>query len=335
MLRPIPIEGTEQIEQFCAFPGSGACTPKMLTRHQADASWMLLDNTGCAAARCSLWRRHVPEYAGHQLGLIGHFAAQAPDAAARILSLACDQLSSLGCTMAVGPLDGNTWRQYRLITERGAEPTFFLEPEHPDNWPAYFSHGGFFPLSQYVSTLNSDPGRPDTRLSSVAESIQEQGIEIRPVDLDRFEDELFQIHRVAVESCRNNFLFAPIDACEFSHQYLSLRPYVRPELVLLAERQGLVIGFVFAIPDVLQSARCRNIDTVILKTLCVLPEYAGKGLGSLLVSRCQEIAVRLGYRRVIHALMQDNNFSTRISSYYARPIRRYALFARYLGDAKP
>jgi GNAT superfamily N-acetyltransferase len=307
----------------------------MLTRHQADASWMLLDDTGRVAARCSLWWRHVPEYPGHRLGLIGHFAAHAPDAATQLLSLACDQLSSQGCSLAVAPLDGNTWRQYRLITERSAESSFFLEPDHPDDWPAYFSHSGFCPLSRYVSTLNSDPGRPDARLRSVAERVQEQGIEIRPVDLERFEGELRQIYRVAVESCRDNFLFTPISACEFVLLYRPVRPYVRPELVLLAETQGSVIGFVFAIPDVLQSRRGCRIDTVILKTLCVLPEYAGKGLGSLLVSRCQEIAACLGYRRVIHALMQENNISKRISSYYTRPIRRYALFARHLGDTRP
>ena len=36
---------------------------------------------------------------------------------------------------AVGPLDGSTWRRYRLVTERGVEPPFFMEPDNPDDWP--------------------------------------------------------------------------------------------------------------------------------------------------------------------------------------------------------
>jgi len=29
-------------------------------------------------------------------------------------------------------MDGSTWHRYRLPTERGAEPTFFLEPDNPE-----------------------------------------------------------------------------------------------------------------------------------------------------------------------------------------------------------
>ena len=41
--------------------------------------------------------------------------------------------------MAVGPMDGSTWRRYRFITERGAEPAFFLETYNPDVWPLNFT----------------------------------------------------------------------------------------------------------------------------------------------------------------------------------------------------
>jgi hypothetical protein len=92
------------------------------------------------------------------------------------------------------------------------------------------------------------------------------------------------------------------------------------------------VGFIFALPDALQSTRGEAIDTVIIKTVAVLPERAYAGLGAFLVDMCQEISRSLGYRKAIHALMYDANNSRNISNRYARVIRRYTLFARKLGD---
>jgi hypothetical protein len=50
----------------------------------------------------------------------------------------------------------------------------------------------------------------------------------------------------------------------------------------------------------------------------------------VLLARSHRIARDLGYTRAIHALMHDTNVSTRMSQKSARPIRRYALFARAL-----
>jgi hypothetical protein len=54
------------------------------------------------------------------------------------------------------------------------------------------------------------------------------------------------------------------------------------------------------------------------------------GLGHLLTVQCQVAAYALGYRRVIHALMHDDNISSKISARYAQPIRGYTLFAKRL-----
>jgi hypothetical protein len=53
-------------------------------------------------------------------------------------------------------------------------------------------------------------------------------------------------------------------------------------------------------------------------------------LGGVLVAQVHRRAHEGGYRRVIHALMHDDNRSRRLSDRFARPIRRYALFAKKL-----
>ena len=90
------------------------------------------------------------------------------------------------------------------------------------------------------------------------------------------------------------------------------------------------VGFVFALPDLMQKRRGETLDTVIVKTVAVLPGRRQAGLGSVLVALAHDGARRLGYRRSIHALMHESNQSLNLSAHYARPFRRYTLFAKEL-----
>jgi GNAT superfamily N-acetyltransferase len=293
---------------------------------------MLVDAAGGVLARCSLWWTATPPHADHRLGLLGHYAARDSASAAVLLQRACEELQAHGCTLAVGPMDGNTWQRYRLLTERGPEPIFFLEPDNPDDWPGHFTDNGFTALAQYYSALNTNLAEHDPRIPEMARRLDAQGFVLRPLRLDQFEEELRRIHAVSLASFAHNFLYTPIAEEDFVAQYRPVRDYVRPELVLIAEQDGRPAGYVFALPDLLQARRGQRVDTVIVKTLAVHPDHGGAGLGGLLTARCHEAARRLGYTRAIHALMHETNKSRRISGHTARTIRRYTLFARPLGD---
>ena len=117
-----------ELDHFFTPSGLPALDPESISRHKADAHWMLVDSLGDVFARCSLWWSETPPYPAQQLGLIGHYAARNAEAGVQLLNLACDRLARQGCTMVIGPMNGNTWQQYRLLTERGSEPAFFLEP---------------------------------------------------------------------------------------------------------------------------------------------------------------------------------------------------------------
>jgi GNAT superfamily N-acetyltransferase len=269
---------------------------------------------------------------GHRIGYIGHLSIQDTDAAGALLQAACDQLRRHGCTLAVGPMDGNTWQRYRLLTERGGEPIFFLEPDNPDTWPRLFEDNGFSPLAQYFSAATLDLNREDAGLDELAKRLEGQAIQVRTLRLDRFEEQLRRIHPLSLLSFRQNFLYTPISEDDFVAQYLGIQPYLQPELVLIADQHGQPVGYLFAIPDLLQRQRGAAIDTIIIKTLAVHPDHGGMGLGRYLTSRCHQIAHQLGYRRAIHALMHEDNRSRRISTHTAQAIRRYTLYAKPLGS---
>jgi len=112
--------------------------------------------------------------------------------------------------------------------------------------------------------------------------------------------------------------------------YTRLRAAVQPELMLFAEHRSVPVGFVFAIGDLLNAHQGKASDTVIIKSLAVLPAWNGKGIGPLLMSEATANARRLGYRRGIHALMHEDNRSRGLSGHHGAVMREYVLYSRRL-----
>lgn len=321
---PIELASSESAEEWPALSADD------IAQH-APALSLTAVGDGRVRARCSLWLDDVPPHEGHRIGVIGHYAAGDNEAAVALIEAACAELARHGCTLAVGPMDGTTWRRYRLVIDRGEEPPFFLEPNNPDDWPDHFAAAGFAPIAWYLSSLNDDLAHRDPRADAVAERLATNGVTVRQIEMASFEEELARIHRVASIAFRDAFLYTPLPQDAFAAQYRAIRPLVRPELVLIAEREGEPVGFSFSVPDALEPMRGAPPKTIVLKTLAVLPDRARlSGLGSLMADRTHRIAQSLGYTRAVHALIHESNHSRAISERTGRPIRRYALFGRPL-----
>jgi GNAT superfamily N-acetyltransferase len=313
--------------------GVGRVDADTLARHAPAVHYMLVRG-GVAAAMCSIWDEQTPSLPGdgqepdRAVGVVGHFAAADVDAGHAILAHAVAALERRGHAIVVGPMDGNTWRRYRLVTERGSEPPFFLEPENPDDWPRSFERAGFTPLARYFSAINADLTVTDPRAPEAVRRFEAAGGRIRTIDPARFEEELTAVHELSLAAFADNFLYTPISRSEFLSMYQPLRPMLRPELILMAEQGGQLVGFMFGLPDMKQAERGGQVDTAIAKSLAVRPGRSGAGLGSVLMDRLHQAARAMGFRRVIHALMHENNRSMNISRRYGQSIRQYTLYGK-------
>jgi GNAT superfamily N-acetyltransferase len=297
-----------------------------LIAHGPDATWVVT-NGDAVLARASAWWSSAPPLPGESLGAVGHFAASSREAAKLVLDAASDALRSRGATLAIGPMDGNTWRRYRLVVDAGTEPPFFLEPTNPPEWPRWFVDAGWRRHSEYVSSVNDDLAHGDPAGPAKAKALADRGVIMRELRLDDYDAELRRIYSIARVSFAGAYLYTPIDEDEFVAQYAAAKPAVVPSLVTIAEHDGIPVGFCFCIPDVNERAQGRPQQTAILKTFAVLPGYAG--LGGALADRTHAEARRLGFTRVIHALMHVSNDRSRaLSKRIAHEIRRYALFER-------
>jgi len=296
-----------------------------------DAACTAVAQDGAVLASCSLWWRRAPLLAGRGTGLIGHYFSADAQAGERLITRACAELAARGCEVAVGPMDGSTWDDYRFVIERDAAPRFFMEPDNHDDWPLQFQRSGFSAIAHYRSALQTDLTLDDRRISRVTERISASGIHIRCIDTRRFEEELERMHALVMAGFRDSLFFTPIRAEEFVRRHRRLLPCVRQDLVLIAEQGGKPVALLFAIPDLAQMQRGEPIDTAIVKTVVALPGRANAGIAHLLTARAATVAREAGYRRAIHALMRESIHSANWSARWGATIRRYALFAKPLG----
>ena len=294
-----------------------------------DARVFVISTAGAVTAHAALWWENAPPYPGHTLGTIGGFAATDEENARLLLDAACLHLSRNGCTLAVGPMNGNTWRRYRFVEESDGRQSFLLEPRNPEGYPRWWRTGGFEKLAAYSSSMMPLDGT-EAVPPALRERIVRSGVILRPLHPDRYEEELGLIHELSLRSFARNFLYTPLEKEAFLASYQKIRQHVDPDLVQIAERGGVPCGFVFGIPDLEAAARGES-PALIVKTLAVDPASRSAGLGSLLVDELHRIGRRKGFTESIHALQHETNSSLKITGRHeGHPFRKYILFSKTL-----
>lgn len=304
--------------------------PERIDIDRADQHFAALDARQQIRARCSIWWRDCARVNGTPTGTIGHYSATCESFGRAVLDHACRELRSRGCQVAVGPMDGNTWRRYRFVTRRGTARPFFLEPDNPDEYPIHFARHGFHAIAHYVSEINPAMATRQPDLGDLRRKMAAQGIEIAPLEAAHADADLDGIHAVVCESFRDAFMYTPLDRDSYRQMYAPLLREVDPRLMLVARQGEEVVGFIFAPPDLLQRTYRESIDAIVIKTIAILPRRELSGLGRVLIVDLLENALGMGFTTAISALMHTSNRSLKISSGCAGPMRRYSLFARPL-----
>lgn len=292
--------------------------------------------------------------------MVGHYEALEDAAGILLLRHARERLADRGAATVLGPMNGSTWRRYRLALPAaggagdGGETPFLGEPVTPPGYVAHFAAAGFEPVAHYQSRIvpltgGDSPARDpmDAERRSPPGSVPPAGgrldlplnrtdgpagasaraVETEPLRLADWDAAIAEIHELSLAAFAGNAFYTPIPLGEFRRLYDPLRPLLDPALVRLARTEaGRLVGVVLAYPDPL-GERAGGVRRVVLKSLAVHPDARGTGLGTRLTGEVHSAAASAGAGAVIHALMHEGNPSNRISAgARSRLFRRYALF---------
>jgi len=269
------------------------------------------------------------------VGAIGDLDADVPEVLQPILDDAEAWLKDQGALEVQGPITRHTWYPFRAVTEGwDALPRLSGEPWNPQWIPGALEAAGYRRLVESVTTLTRALKVMSAGLASKRRRAEAAGYRFRPLaGLPDLESVLSVVNR-SFKSPENH-LFAPIELPEFL-LVLGVQPsgstspaaagtllQSLPGVWLCEAPSGEVCGFVYV------TFEGQGLGS--LKTLAVLPEHAGAGLGGALAAVAHDVGLSLGLSAMAHTLMIADGAATSLSSVGGCPVtRRYAVYRKLL-----
>ena len=283
-----------------------------------------------------LWHNR-PDYNGRKTSYIGNVNIHEKyrKNEEQLFNKVFEELKKEGIEIIIGPLNGTTWNTYRYVTEKGSRRQFLLEPWNEEYSVSLFEKLGFKPLAGYISTvmegMDSDGRRNlNKKIEKLKKFDYYKDIKVESAENKDLLTVLNKVYDLTVEAFKNNFLYSKLEREIFLKMYLSYEGKIIKKFFKMLYLKDGLIGYVFGIPDYTELGYKGKIDTIILKTIAVSPEYNGKGMGYILINSLVEEAEKEGYENVIYALMHESNVSKNIGLLLGNMLRRYTLFIKEL-----
>lgn len=178
------------------------------------------------------------------------------------------------------------------------------------------------------------------------------GLSVRPLDMDRFEEEARTIREIYNDAWAENWGFVPVTEAEFFQLADEMEQIVDPRLIFFVEHEGTPVGFSITLPNVNRALRHvpdgRLLPTgwatlllrlnygvydVRMPLMGIRQDYQGKGLDSLLVLATIEKGPPIGYDACEMSWVLDTNtrLKNHIESIGGVVDKEYALFEREIG----
>ncbi|MGH7562546.1 MAG: GNAT family N-acetyltransferase [Gemmatimonadales bacterium] len=287
----------------------------------AEAEYFLAERDGAVVGRIAAIANHLHNRThGDRVGFFGFFESENEQAVAdALLAAAAAWLRSGGFETMRGPASFSTNDECGVLVDGYDTPPVLMMPHNPRYYVDLIERAGLHPARNLLVYQHGDPSGntppvPE-RLERAVELVRTRlGITLRPIRMREFAAEVERVKELYNRAWERNWGFVPLTAHEIDHLAAQFEPIVVPDLVPFAEKDGQVVAFALALPDlntILRTNRSGRLFPVILRILwarktrrlhrCriallgVLPEYRGKGIDAVLYHWIWTRGAKLGY----------------------------------------
>jgi len=189
-------------------------------------------------------------------GFFGFFDSVNDDLVAEKLFEAASQwLKQKGATTIIGPVNPSTNEPCGLLVDGFNSPAVAMMTYNKPYYATLVEKNGLqkhVDLLAYHLDINKINDRSLRLQEALLERLKTKGITIRPINVKDFQNEVAKVHAVYNSAWDKNLGFVPMTDNEFKYMAKDLKMILDPELCLLAEHNGQVIGFALAMPDLNQ-----------------------------------------------------------------------------------
>lgn len=228
-----------------------------------------------------------------------------------------EEAKKMGISVLKGPVNGSIWHQYRCIKETDGSEYFKSEPLSEVYY--YKLLNQMKPISEisYYSASREKFDKVMGVIKTGVEQLAAAGFDIKEVK-DVSYEQLLLIAEISRTVFRHSWGYTDLTDKEFLKLYSpdKLETHLNKLYLLLKDQQ--IIGYC--------GTSVENEQTLILKTICILPKYQGLGLGNALAYKIHLDAQEEGFKKVIYALIREDNQIKNFPKDDTVIFRRYAAF---------
>jgi GNAT superfamily N-acetyltransferase len=313
-----------------------------------DAEFFLAERDGEVVGRIAAIINHNHNKEHHEnIGFYGFFESiNDQDVASALFDTAKNWLKQRGVTAMRGPMNPSVNDEIGLLIEGFDLPPVVMMTYNP---PYYIKLHETYGLKKvkdlYAYDLNQDEVYSE-KFNRVAEIVKKRNsITFRSLKMKDFANEVKRVKKVYNGAWAYNWGAVPMTDEEFDALAVDLKPVVVPDLVIMVEKNGELIGFAISIPDINIALKYnksgmlltglyhlytkkKKINRVRIVVLGVLPEYKNTGAASVLFYETAVQARRLGYYYGEASwILEDNVMMVRAAeAMHAHLYKKYRLY---------
>ncbi len=274
-----------------------------------EAEYFIAERGGEVVGRiAAIANRLHNETHGDKVGFFGFFEAEDDQQVAdRLFEAAAAWLRERGFDSMRGPTSFSVNDEAGLLVQGFDAPPTVMMPHNPPYYEKLVLGAGcaaakdLFAYQGGDRTLTAYDPVPERLTRAVEIMRQRMGITVRALDLGHFEREVDHIKAIYNAAWEKNWGFVPMTDREIEHLAHQFRPVVVPDIIPMAEKDGKVVGFGLALPDLnvvfrgnrkgyllpvlpklLWWLKREKIRKARIPLLGILPEYRGRGLDAVL-----------------------------------------------------
>lgn len=281
----------------------------------SDAEFFLAERDGEVVGRIAAIINHNHNKEHHEnIGFYGFFESVNDQAVASALfDTAKNWLKQRGVTAMRGPVNPSVNDEIGLLIEGFDSPPVVMMTYNPQYYLTLHDSYGLKKVKDlYAYELNQDQVYSE-KFVRVADMVKKRNsLTFRSMNLKDFKNEVNRIKKIYNGAWAYNWGAVPMTDEEFDALAVDLKPVVEPELVIMAEKNGELIGFALSIPDINIALKYnksgmlltglyylftkkKKINRARIIVLGVLPEYKQTGAASVLFYETAVRARKLGY----------------------------------------
>lgn len=286
--------------------------------HSSIQLFLAYDDEKITGRIAAIHNKNHNAFTGENDGFFGFFdCINDQETANMLLKGASEWLTDKGLTKIWGPANPTTNDVCGVLVDGFDRPPVAMMPYNAPYYNELFSNAGFHKktdLLAYELNVSEANDRSVRLIETLENRLQRSGITIRKVDIKNFKQEVPKIREVYNKAWDKNLGFVPMTDGEFDFLARDLKMILDPNYCLVAEKEGTIVGFVVAIPDInqilIKMKRGRLLPTGLFKLL-----FQKKNITRL---RVLTLGVLEGYRKMgieacLYGHIIKNTYGTKIT----------------------